>query len=64
MFLIPFHIFAHERRFARYERDEGLLRELLSEYEGIRERLEGLAESGKLTEYVKRTLEEMSGKVL
>ena len=64
LFLIPFHIFAHERRFARYERDEGLLRELLSEYEGIRERLEGLAESGKLTEYVKRTLEEMSGKVL
>ena len=31
---------------------------------GIRDRLEGLAESGKLTEYVKRTLEEMSGKVL
>ena len=64
LFLIPFRIFAHEKRFAKYERDEGLLRELLSEYEGIRERLEGLAESGKLTEYVKRTLEEMSGKVL
>ena len=64
LFLIPFHIFAHEGRFGRYERDEGLLRDLLSEYTGIRDRLEGLAESGKLTEYVKRTLEEMSGKVL
>ena len=64
LFLIPFRIFAHERRFAKYERDEGLLRDLLSEYEGIRDRLEGLAESGQLTEYVKRTLEEMSGKVL
>ena len=50
--------------FVQMGRDEGLLRELLSEYEGIRDRLEGLAESGKLTEYVKRTLEEMSGKVL
>ena len=64
LFLIPFHIFEHEGRFGRYERDEGLLRDLLSEYAGIRDRLEGLAESGKLTEYVKRTLEEMSGKVL
>ena len=64
LFLIPFHIFAHEGRFERYERDEGLLRDFLSEYAGIRDRLEGLAESGQLTEYVKRTLEEMSGKVL
>ena len=64
LFLIPFHIFAHEGRFGRYERDEGLLRDFLSEYAGIRDRLEGLAESGQLTEYVKRTLEEMSGKVL
>ena len=64
LFLIPFRIFAHEGRFGRYERDEGLLRDFLSEYAGIRDRLEGLAESGQLTEYVKRTLEEMSGKVL
>ena len=62
--LIPFHIFAHERRLGRYERDKELLQDFLSEYAGIRDRLEGLAESGKLTEYVKRTLEDMSGKVL
>ena len=60
LFLVPFHIFAHEGRFVRYERDEGLLRDFLSEYAGIRDRLEGLAESGQLTEYVKRTLEEMT----
>lgn len=64
LFLIPFHIFSHESRFAEYERDEGLMRGLLSEYEGIKDRLGELAESGRLTEYVKRTIEEMSGKVL
>ena len=64
LFLIPFHIFSHESRFAEYERDEGLMRRLLSEYEGIKDRLGELAESGRLTEYVKRTIEEMSGKVL
>ncbi len=40
------------------------MRGLLSEYEGIKDRLGELAESGRLTEYVKRTIEEMSGKVL
>ena len=64
LFLIPFHIFSHESRFAEYERDEGLMRGLLSEYEGIKDRLGELAESGRLTEYVKRTIEEMSDKVL
>lgn len=64
LFLIPFRIFAHEGRFAEYERDEGALRGLLSEYEGIKNRLEALSESGRLTEYARHTLEEMSGKVL
>lgn len=64
LFLIPFRIFAHERRFGEYERDEKLLQGLVGEYEGIKKRLEVLSESGILTEYAKRTLEEMSGKVL
>lgn len=64
LFLIPFRIFAHEDRFAEYERDEAALRGLLSEYEGIKNRLEVLSESGRLTEYARHTLEEMSGKVL
>lgn len=64
LFLIPFRIFAHERRFGEYEKDEGLLQSLVAEYEGIKNRLEALTESGVLTEYAKRTLEEMSGKVL
>lgn len=64
LFLIPFRIFAHEGRFAEYERDETALRSLMSEYEGIKNRLEALSESGRLTEYARHTLEEMSGKVL
>ena len=40
------------------------MRGLLSEYEGIKNRLEALSEAGGMTEYVRHTLEEMSGKVL
>ena len=64
LFLIPFRIFSHEARFMEYERDASALRTLTLEYEGIKRRLEELSESGKVSEYVKRTLEEMSGKVL
>lgn len=47
LFLIPFHIFAHEKRFGEYERDAKLLQGLVSEYEGIKNRLEGLSESAR-----------------
>ena len=36
----------------------------MSEYEKIKNRLAALSEAGRLTEYVRQTLEEMSGKVL
>ena len=64
LFLIPFRIFAHEGRFAEYERDDAALRGLMSEYEEIKNRLAALSEAGRLTEYVRHTREEMSGKVL
>ena len=64
LFLIPFRIFSHEERFAEYEKDRGSLETLTAEYEGIKRHLETLSRSGKLTEYAKRTIEEMTGKVL
>ena len=64
LFLIPFRIFAHKGRFVEYERDKAALRNLMSEYEKIKNRLAALSEAGRLTEYVRQTLEEMSGKVL
>ena len=63
-FLLPFHIFSHERRFGEYEADEAKLRDLQREYEMIASRLEALSERGKLTEYERATLLEMSRKVV
>ncbi len=64
LFLIPFHIFSHENRFAEYEKDEAGLELLKAEYGQIRARLEALAEKGTISEYIKCTLVDMSNKVL
>lgn len=40
------------------------MRDLMSEYEEIKNRLAALSGGGRLTEYVRQTLEEMSGKGL
>lgn len=40
LFLLPFHIFSHEKRFGEYERDEGRLGRLRQEYVQIKEGLE------------------------
>ena len=63
LFLIPFYIFKHERRFEEYEGDAEKLKGLVEECRGIRARLEELAENGKIDEYTKCTLEDMSKKV-
>ena len=64
LFLIPFHIFRHEKQFADYEGDAWKRRRLEEDYMELREGLEKLLEQGKISEYTKCTLIDMSNKVL
>ena len=64
LFLLPFHIFAHENNFAEYEADEAKLEELREEYSGIAKRLEELEQSQEIDAYTKCALCDMSKKVL
>lgn len=64
LFLIPFYIFSHERRFKEYEEDEAKLELLKKEYEQIKNRLEELLSQGIISEYSRCTIIDMSNKVL
>ena len=64
LFLIPFHIFSHEDRFATYEQDKAQRRLLEKEYEMVREELEERLEQRVISEYVKCTIIDMSNRVL
>ena len=64
LFLVPFYIFSHESRFEEYEKDKVRLEALKAEYSQIRAELERLMEQGKISEYTKCTLVDMSNKVL
>lgn len=64
LFLIPFYIFSHESRFKKYEENTEQLEKLEEEYSIIRNRLEGLVDAGKLDEYRKCMLVDMTNKVL
>lgn len=64
LFLIPFYIFTHESRFSEYNTDEEKLETLKTEYIRIMEHLDLLARDGRISEYIKKTLIEMSRKVL
>ena len=64
IFLLPFYIFLHESRFSVYNEDEAELEKLQAEFEEIKRRLEELQNSGKITEFTKCTIEDMSNKVL
>lgn len=64
LFLIPFYIFSYEKNFEEYETDEGKLRELQKEYQGIIRRLESLCTEKIISEYEKCTLVDMSKKVI
>jgi len=63
LFLLPFYIFRYERRFPKYEKNPEKIRRLKEEYSYIREQLENLSMEGKITEYEKRTIMEMSKRV-
>ena len=64
LFLIPFHLFAYEKDFQEYELDEERLTELTHVYEGIVEKLDTYAMERRIDEYTKRTIIDMSKKVL
>ncbi|MDO4309052.1 MAG: hypothetical protein Q4C77_19805 [Eubacteriales bacterium] len=64
LFLIPFYIFVYEKKLNEYERDTQKLRELQKVYSDILKRLEGLCMEGKISEYEKCTITDMSKKVI
>ena len=64
LFLIPFYIFSHEKRFDEYESDDNKLNILKAEYEKIKGKLEEMLIGGQITEYTKCTIVDMSNKVL
>ena len=64
LFLIPFYIFSHESRFEEYNKDMDRLNALKVEYGHIVCGLEELLDAGKISEYIKCTIIDMSNKVL
>lgn len=64
LLLIPFYIFSHEARFEEYEKDRVKLGELEKEYEQIKNRLEERLKEGRISEYTRCTIIDMSNKVL
>ena len=64
LFLIPFYLFSHENRLPEYDQNEEKLEHLKQEYAEIVSRLEELCRTGELDEYTRKTIMEMSNKVL
>lgn len=64
LFLIPFYIFSHESRFAEYDKEEDKLDILKAEYMEIVNRLDDWTQKGMISVYMKKTILEMSGRVL
>ncbi len=64
LLLIPFYIFSHEARFEEYESDTSKLQSLQAEYEQIKTTLEELSNQGRISEYIRCTIIDMSNKAL
>lgn len=62
--LIPFYIFTHEANLNKYNKNRELLQNLLDEFVEISNKLNELADIGKITEFEKRTIIELSKKVV
>lgn len=62
--LIPFYIFNHEVHFSKYNNNEAKLSELIDELNGIRLKLEELCCEEVINEFTKRTILDMSEKVI
>lgn len=63
-FLLPFYIFNLEKNFSKYECDPAELEKLKAEYADFMTRLEQAVKDGKISTYYKRTILDMSKKVL
>ena len=63
LFLVPFYLFNHEKRFRLYEEDEAKLAALKSEYRSLMAKLEALQSSGEIDEFTRRTIITMMKKV-
>ena len=64
LFLIPFHIFCYEKDFPEYNTNEEKLKELMQEFLRMRSRLDVLCDQGEITEYEKRSIINLSEKVI
>lgn len=64
LFLIPFYIFTYEKQFSQINDNKEKLDVLKNEYSMITNRLDKMVESGKINEYIKRTICEMSERVI
>ena len=64
LFLIPFYIFTYETGFEQINNNESKLAELKAEYESIHDRLDRLSENGAINEFYKKTIMDMSERVL
>ena len=64
LFLIPFYIFTYEQRFKEIEKNADRLAEIIAEYGMISDRLEESLSSGFIDEFTKKTIMDMSERVL
>ena len=64
LFLIPFYIFSYEKQFSVINNNVEMLEELKKEYFEINVRLDKLVEAKVINEYVKKTICEMSERVI
>ena len=63
-FLLPFYIFTHEAEFERHKDDSGWLETLRGEYLEMLRRLDEAVEQNLLSSYYRRTIIDMTKKVL
>ena len=63
-FLLPFYIFTKEREFQSCENDPERLKALEKEYSAMIDRMDELQKSGQMTAFERRTIIDMSKKVL
>ena len=64
LFLIPFYIFTYEKHFSEINDNKGKLDALKREYAMITQRLDQLVRDGLINEYIKKTICEMSERVI
>ena len=64
LFLIPFYIFTYEQRVKEIEKNADRLAEIIVEYGMISDRLEDSLSSGFIDEFTRKTIMDMSERVL